>query len=151
MSACKQAGKRMPEFAALPVERWPAAVQEHVVACPTCRRAPAVTRVIRGLMAVLADGQEPPPDFADDALRALPAGGIPAAVAADPWHPAWGLIPAFAALAAGLFFLYQPGPDATGTSLLPIDDLSASEQLVLGTAAPHPDNVLAALLDSGLP
>lgn len=105
----------------------------------------------RGLVAVLADAAEPPTQFVGRVLWALPVGHLPAPVPADPWRLAWGLVPAFAAMVAGVFLIYQTTrrPDVPG--LLPTDGLPASERLVLGPSAPEPDLVLAAVLEGDAP
>jgi hypothetical protein len=149
MSTCRHVGKRMPDLASRPLARLPTEITRHLAACPACRRALAVTRVARGLVAVLAEAPEPPPEFVDRVLGALPVGRRPAPT--DLWRPAWGLVPAFAALVAGLVLLYQPALDPDVPGLLSIEGLSTSEQLVLDAAVPQPDLVLAAVLERDTP
>lgn len=102
-------------------------------------------------MAVLAEAPEPPPEFADRVLGLIPVGHPAAPGTPDPWRFAWGLVPAFAAMVVGLFLVYQTSLDPNVSGLLPIDDLSSSEHLVFGTAAPQPDLVLAAVLEGDAP
>ncbi len=151
MSTCRQVSKRMHDLASQPPAQLPAEIQRHLAVCPACRRALAVARVTQGLVAAVAKAPEPPPKFVDHVLGALPVDHLPVSRALDPWRPAWGLVPVFAALVAGLFLLYQPGLDPGVPGLLPIEDLSMSEQLVFDFAAPQPDPVLAAVLEGDAP
>jgi hypothetical protein len=149
MNMCRQVGERMPELASLPPANLPVEIARHLAACPACRRALTATRVTRGLMAVPAEGPEPPPQFAGRVLRALPVRDVQAP--ADPWRPAWGLVPAFATLVVGLCFLYQTSLEPNVPALLAAGDLSTSEELVLGTADLQRDLVLAAVLEGDGP
>ena len=151
MSPCRQVGTRMPnDFPSRSPERLPADIPGHLV-CPACRRALTVARLTRGLLAVLSEVPEPPPEFVDRVLSALPVVRLAAPAPVDLWRPAWWLLPAFTSLVLGIFQLYQvaPPPDAPG--LLPTDDLSASERLVLCPSAPEPDLVQEAVLEGDTP
>jgi hypothetical protein len=73
---------------------------------------------------------------------------------ADPWRPAWALLPAFGAVAAALMIaLLQdgapPGGDAAAGWDLLGESRSPSAQLLFTTGSPEPDLVLAALLEDG--
>lgn len=157
MTACEDLGKRMDELGALDAAAMPAWAVDHLASCPTCTHGLMQTRLARGLLATTSEGQEPPADFARRVLAALPA-SHPARVA-DPelWRLGWKLVPAFAATAAMLLMLFQfeagLGSISVGVTpglapgLVPVDTLSASEDLVLGGAAPDPDLVLAAVME----
>jgi anti-sigma factor RsiW len=151
MSTCRQVGKRRHDLASRPPDQLPAEIQRHLAACPACRRTLAALRMTRGLLAVLADAPELPPRFVDRVLGGLPVGHLPAPRTADPWRPAWGLVPAFAALVAGLVLLNQFVAVPPSISLLPTDDWSLSEEIAFGVAAPQSDLVLAALLEGDAP
>jgi hypothetical protein len=151
MNTCRQVGKRMRDLAPLPAAELPAAIQRHLAECPACRRALAGIRLARGMVAAVAEAAEPPSDFADRVLRALPTGHCPVSMPPDLWRPAWSLVPIFAALVAGLVLLSPPGRDADVSGLWSTEYLSMSEHLVLGSAASSPDLVLAAVLEDDRP
>jgi anti-sigma factor RsiW len=151
MNTCGQVNKRLPDLASRPSAQLPAAIQQHLAACPSCDRAVAATRMLQGLLAGAAEPPEPPTQFVDRLLEALPVRHLPAAVSVDPWRSAWGLVPAFAAMVIGLFLLYQANQAPTLPGVLPVDELPMSEQLVLGTVASQPDLVLAAVLEGDAP
>jgi hypothetical protein len=137
MNTCGHVNTQMHDLASRPPARLPAEIAGHLDVYPACRRALAVARVTRGLLAVLPEVPESPPVFVDRVPGALPVVHLAAPVPVDLWRPAWGLFPAFTSLVLGIFQLYQavPPPDVPG--LLPTDDLSASERLVLGPSAPR--------------
>jgi hypothetical protein len=151
----------MDELAALHAAAMPAWAVDHLASCPTCTHGLMQARLTRGLLATASEGQEPPADFGQRVLAALPA-SHPARVA-DPelWRLSWRLIPAFAATAAMLLILFQfeaglgsrsvgvaPGlTPVLAPGLVPVEALSACEDLVLGGAAPDPDLVLAAVME----
>ncbi len=146
MGACWQSRKKLPALGALPLAVPSLTIAKHAAACPACRHTLQAERLGRGLFAVLREGPEPPAHFVAHVLEALPVGPYRVSRAVDPWHAAWGLIPAFAALAGGLFILYHPGLEAGVSGLLPTDDLSASERLVFGPSKTDLDLVAAAVL-----
>jgi hypothetical protein len=82
-------------------------VREHVAGCAACARALAGARLTGGLFAALSQTPDAPEDFAARVLRALPAAPASRGPVVDPWAPAWGLLPAFAATAAALLLLFQ--------------------------------------------
>jgi hypothetical protein len=135
----------LPDLAERPPAGLPAATWRHLADCPACHRALAAARVARGSIAALGDAPEPPAEFAARVLRALLVARI--AAPADPWRLAWVFLPAFAAVVAALFLLPAPGLESDLPGLLSLRDLSASEQLVFSGDAPHPDLVLAAVLE----
>lgn len=157
MGACEELGKKMDELAALDTAAMPAWAMDHLATCPTCTRSVMRARLTRGLLASANEGQEPPADFAQRVLAALPA-SHPARVAdPDLWRLSWRLVPAFAATAAMLLILFQfeagvgsmsvgPAP-GLAPGLVPEEGLSASERLVLGGAPPDLDLVLAAVME----
>jgi hypothetical protein len=105
-----------------------------------------------GLAAAAAEGPEPPAGFAEGVLAAVPAARpLRGWAQADPWRPAWGLVPAFAAMAAALLILFQFQSGATPIAggLLPVEGLSAGERLVMEGRPPDPDLVLAAVMEGG--
>jgi hypothetical protein len=56
-------------------------------------------------------------------------------------------LPALAAVVAALVLLPAPGLESDLPGLLSFSDLSVGEQLVFGGDTPHPDLVLAAVLE----
>ncbi len=107
MAACNSIQRRLGDLAALPQATLPPEVREHVAGCAACARALAGARLARGLLAAAAGMPEPPEDFAGRVLRSLPPAPAPRRAGEDPWAPAWGLLPAFAAAAAALLLLLQ--------------------------------------------
>lgn len=150
MRVCLDINQNIGELAGLPPEELSPRVREHLVGCPACARALEAARLTRGLMAATASGPEPLADFARRVAAAAPAGPPPfPAEAPDLWRPAWGLLPAFAATAAALLILFQASPAPVPGGLLPAENLSAGERLVLDAPPPDPDLVLAAVLEGG--
>ncbi len=157
MASCEDLGKRMDELAALDPAAMPAWAIDHLAGCPTCTHRLMQARLARGLLATASEGQEPPADFAQRVLAALPA-NRPSRVA-DPelWRLSWRLVPAFAVTAAMLLILFQfeAGLGSISAGVAPGlapgfvsgEALSASEDLVLGGAAPDLDLVLAAVME----
>jgi predicted anti-sigma-YlaC factor YlaD len=150
MRSCGEVEKRIAELAALRPTEVPAEIREHLAGCPACRRALAAARLGRGLLAAAADAPEPPAEFADRVLAALP-GTRPSRPETEMWRLGWGLVPAFAATVAVLVILYQfqngalPGP----IGLVSMEELSAGERIVLEAAPPEPDLVLTAVMEGG--
>jgi hypothetical protein len=66
---------------------------------------------------------------------------------ADAWRPAWQLIPAFATALVVLVVAYGASGPAGPAGLLPLDDLTAGERLVLQEPAPGPDSILSAIME----
>jgi len=151
MTSCAEIAKRIDELSAVSVAGTPATIREHVTGCPACARALAVARLRRGLLKTAADPCEPPHDFADQVLQALPARRLPPPET-EMWHTGWRLMPAFAAAVVLLLILFQFQPGVvTGNSvgLLPMVGLSAGEQLVLESGPPEADAVLTAVMEEG--
>jgi anti-sigma factor RsiW len=150
MKSCGEVKKRISELAAVSAAEMPAGIREHLTGCPACAEALAAGRLGRGLLAAAADAPEPPDDFADRVLVALAAHRL-WRPETEMWRVGWGLVPAFAATVALLLILFQfqasavPGP----IGLLPMEGLSAGEQLVLETGPPEPDAVLSAVMEGG--
>jgi anti-sigma factor RsiW len=150
MKSCAEVEKRIAEVAALRATEVPAEIREHLAGCPACARALAAARLSRGLLAVAADAPEPPAEFADRILAALPE-TRPSRPETEMWRLGWGLVPAFAATVALLVILYQfqnsalPGP----IGLVSVEELSAGERLVLEAMPPEPDLVLTAVMEGG--
>jgi hypothetical protein len=148
MTSCKQIRKTVRDLAALPPEQLPPWVREHLTSCPGCLGTLESARLSRGLVAAAAEGPAPPAEFAERVLAALPAAGpVRGRAEADPWRPAWGLVPAFAAMAAALLILFQSSAVPIPGGLLPVEGLSAGERLVMEARPPDPDLVLAAVLE----
>ena len=153
MGACEDLGKKMDELAVLDAAAMPAWAMDHLASCPTCARLLMRTRLARSLLATANEGQEPPADFAQRVLAALPASRLAWAADPDLWRLGWRLVPAFAATAAMLLILFQfeagVGSMSVGPApgLVPEEGLSASERLVLGGAPPDLDLVLAAVME----
>jgi anti-sigma factor RsiW len=72
MRSCEGVERRLGEMAALPAAELPAGIQEHLAGCPACARALASARLSRGLLAAAADAVEPPAQFVDRVLAAVP-------------------------------------------------------------------------------
>jgi hypothetical protein len=147
MSICKRVEQGVTEWAALAAEAVPAWVREHLEACGDCRRLVEAVRVARCLVSARAVPVAPPEGFAGRVVAALPRRAVLRPAESDLWRPAWGLIPTFAAMLAGLIIMYQatemPGP----MGLLLTEGLSAGEALVLEASAPEADQVLSAVLE----
>jgi hypothetical protein len=90
---------------------------------------------------------EPPHDFAQRVLAALPARAARRAPEPEVWRPAWGLVPAFAAAAAALLILFQASASPVAVGLVPTASLSAAERLVLEERPPDADWVLTAVME----
>jgi predicted anti-sigma-YlaC factor YlaD len=146
MESCNEVIQRIGELAAVPVAEIPARVGEHLQGCPACTRALAAARLARGLLAAAAVAPEPPAEFADRVLAALPAPRL-GRPDTDLWRLGWGLVPAFAAMAALLLILYLgsavPGP----AGVVPVEGLSSGERLVLEASPAEPDAILAAVME----
>jgi len=148
MKPCKAIRRTAIDLAAIPPAQLPPWVREHLTSCPNCLRALEGARLSLGLAAAAAEGPEPPAGFAEGVLAALPAGGpLWGRAQADPWRPAWGLVPAFAAMAAALLILFQSSATPMAGGLLPVEGLSAGERLVMEGHPPDPDLVLAAVME----
>ena len=161
MGPCEDVGKRVDELAVLDAAAMPSWAMDHLAGCPTCTRLLVRARLARGLLASAKDGPEPPADFAQRVLAALPATPVSGATDPELWRLAWRLLPAFAATAAMLLILFQfewgVGSVSVGLApslapglapgLVPEEGLSASERLVLGGTTPDLDLVLAAVME----
>ena len=147
MEPCKSLRGTLRDVAALPPDRLPPAVRDHLMSCSDCARALAAARLARGLLSTVAAAPEPPQDFARRVLAVLPA--HPARRPAEPglWRTAWGLVPVFAATAAALLILFQASAPPVAAGLVPTANLSAGERLVLEEHPPDPDLVLAAVME----
>jgi hypothetical protein len=147
MNTCRAIKRDLARLAPLGAGELPARVGEHLAACRVCRRRLEAARLARYATRVPVEAAPPPPDFSLRVAAALASTGAAARPEADPWRPAWGLIPAFAAMLAGLFILYQVSEAPESTGFLPMENLSAGEHLVLGASAPGLDLVLAAVME----
>ena len=157
MGSCEDVGKQMDELVVLDATAMPSWAMEHLAGCPTCTRLLMRARLAHGLLASAKDGQEPPADFAQRVLAALPATRLTGATDPELWRLAWRLVPAFAATAAMLLILFQfeggAGSVSVGLApglapgLVPEEGLSVSERLVLGATPPDLDVVLAAVME----
>jgi hypothetical protein len=161
MAACDDLGRRVDELAALDAAALPAWAMDHLASCPACARLLRRARLTRGLLAIAKEGAEPPTHFAQRVLAALPATRSRGATDPELWGLGWRLVPAFAATAALMLVLFQfeapiGAPPASlapslasglAPGLVTDEGLSASERLVLGTAQPDLDLVLAAVME----
>jgi hypothetical protein len=151
MGSCEELKRRFEELATVRPGELPETVRRHLAECPACFALLARERLVRGLLAA-AEGIKPSPDFAEKVLASLPRNLAPMPADADPWRPAWGLVPAFAATAAALLLFFVQSSPTPGTSgFLPTEGLSTSEELVLENPAPDWDLVLAAVLGQSEP
>ncbi len=146
MTACKPILAALPDLAARSFAELPAWAATHLAGCEECRRRIEAERLTRAVMAAVAAGPEPPPDFAARVaarLRPVPASRREPEL----WRSAWRLMPAFGAVVVALFIVYQASalPEAVG--LLPTDTLTVGERLALRTATPEPDDVLSFILE----
>ncbi len=155
MRTCDALRDRLREWAPLTVGELPAELREHLVTCPACTRALAGARLACGLVAAGGAGAEtrPAPGFANRVLAALPAAPARARAQADLWRPARGLVPAFAATAAVLLFLFSTSavPTPEPAALLGTGGFSPSERLVLETPSPAPELILSTVLEGNGP
>ena len=149
MKSCEPIRRNVTDLAAVPPGQLPPWVREHLTSCSHCLRILESARLSRGLVAAAADGPEPPADFAERVLAALPARPAPRRADEDLWRPAWGLVPAFAATAAALLILFQAAAAPVSPGLVPAEGLSSGERLVLAAGPPDPDLVLAAVMEGG--
>jgi hypothetical protein len=148
MNACRALKRELARLASQGVGEQPLWIGEHLAACRDCRRRLKAARLAGYAARGPLEAVSPPQDFSLRVVAALP----PSAATrpeADPWRPAWGLIPAFAAMLAGLVILYQASEGPEPTEFLSMDDLSAGEHLVLGSSTPGLDLVLAAVMERG--
>ncbi len=107
MATCSFIQRRLSELAAVPQDTLPPEVREHVAGCAACARALAGARLTRGLLAALAETPGARENFAGRVLRALPAAPGSRRAEDELWRPAWGLLPAFAAMAAALLLVFE--------------------------------------------
>jgi hypothetical protein len=147
MKSCKPIRRSLTDVAALPADRLPPSVRDHLTRCSDCARALAAARLARGLVSVVTAAPEPPQEFARRVLAALPARPARRPTEQGLWRTAWGLVPAFAATAAGLFVLFQASASPVAGGLVPTANLSVGERLVLEERPPDPDSVLAAVME----
>ena len=146
---CKELRRLTPDAVRQPADTLPVPVQEHLGECPECRRWLEVARVAAGLVRIAGEAAEVPEGFARQVMALLPRRSQQPSTA-DIWRPAWGLIPAFTAAAVALLFVYQTSL-AAPVGLVPLEELSAGEQLVLQGTTLEPDQVLGAVLGGEVP
>jgi hypothetical protein len=143
---CRELSRHAAELAALPPSEVPEAVRTHLAGCPGCRTALAAERAVRTMLqAVVQSAAEPPEGFAERV-----AGRIRRTARRqqdDTWRPAWRLIPAFAAALVVLVVAYGASGPTTPAGLLPLDELTLGERLVLEEAAPSQDLILSAIME----
>jgi hypothetical protein len=145
---CRQVSGQISQLAALPVSGIPEGAREHLAVCARCSRALATERATRGLLRSVAQPvAEPPSGFAARVVGRLRVEQARQQI--DAWRPAWGLLPAFAATAVALVIVYGGMSPWTMTGLLPMDDLTAGERLVLQEPASSPDQVLSVIMEDG--
>lgn len=149
MNPCKRFEDAVRDLAMQPPDQLPDWAQAHLGECRPCRNRVQVERLTRG---VVTGGLEAPPPagFADRVAAALPLAPAWSRPAEEPWRPAWGLIPTFAAAMVAAIIVYQtsevPGP----VGFLSTESLSAGEQFVLGGASgPDADSILTLILEGG--
>jgi hypothetical protein len=149
MTTCDAVERDIGKLAALAAADLPEAIRGHVGGCPTCHRRLAAARVAFRLVAESVEDVRPPDGFADRVRTVLAARPRTPRAEAEMWRTAWGLVPAFAAAVVALFIVYQTtdGPAANGFPGM--EELSAGEQLVLGSAGPEMDAILTAVLEGG--
>lgn len=151
MSDCRSVRSTLETLAATARAAWPPGTAAHVAACEACARALAAVRLARGLVTAAASGVEAPADFARRVMSAVDAAGRKE-VTADPWRPAWLLLPVFGSVAAVLLAVFLQGPAATRVPRAwpgLVEPRSFAERLVFGPEALDADLVLAAVLEQG--
>jgi hypothetical protein len=148
MGSCEEVRTQVAELTACPTTKIPAGLAEHLAGCPACARTLAAARLTRGLLAAAAEAPEPPAEFATRVMAAVP-GARPSRPEAEMWRLGWGLMPAFGAAVALLVILYQyqASPISPSFGLVPMEGLSAGEQLVLESSPPEQDVVLTAVME----
>jgi hypothetical protein len=104
--------------------------------------------VARGLLAALAAPAAPPAGFAE---RVSETAARAARAAQDGWRPAGRLVPAFAVAAIVLVAAYGASLSSSAGGLLPLEQLTAGEQLVLQAPSFSPDVVLTAIMSEDRP
>ncbi len=145
---CRQVSEQISQLAARPVSGVPEGIREHLASCVRCSRALATERTTRGLLRSLVEPPaEAPVGFATRVLAGIRVAEARQQV--DAWRSAWGLLPTFAAAAAALVIVYGGMSPGTMTGLLPTEDLTAGERLVLQEPASSPDQVLSVIMEDG--
>lgn len=125
--------------------------QDHLAACPRCARDVAAARLAAGLVRAAVTRTDPPAGFAARlGARAASVAGQPAADA-DVCRPAWGLLPAFAAMLGALLFLQQGAALPEPIGLFQTENLTPLERVLLTPGEVNPDTVLEAVLGEGEP
>ena len=152
MISCKDVRRQTAQLPSLRSEAIPEAIRQHILRCSSCDGELVLLRLERGVLMAAAEGPTPPAGFAGAVQSAIPRRSS-AQPEPDFWRPAWGLVPAFAATAAALLLILQATPTGTTqTGLLPMEGLSAGEEIVLGTSRqPDMDQLLSAVLDQAEP
>ncbi len=147
MSACRDMQERLRQLAALSSDELPQDAQEHLAACPVCRRELAAARLTRHLMTAAAEGMEPPPGFPERVAAAIAREAQRVPAEAEEWRLGWGLVPVFAAMTLALFMMVQNSTVPAPSGLVNTEGLSTSEQLVLEQSSARPDLILTAVME----
>jgi hypothetical protein len=143
---CRELSRQVAALAARPAPEIPEAVRSHLADCPDCRRSLAAERAARTLLQALVEtAPEPPAGFAERVAAGIRRAARPQQ--ADAWRPAWQLIPAFATALVVLVVAYGVTGPTAPAGLLPLDDLTTGERLVLQEPSPSPDLILSAIME----
>ncbi len=122
----------------------PAALRDHVQSCATCRNRLAAAQLVQQALADLGRTDGPPLLFVARVVAAIRRHPALAKEDVAPWRAAWGLVPAFSAIVL-LLYLVQPVPTlATDSEWFPAPNPSTTEQLMIDTAPPAFEDLVAA-------
>lgn len=144
MGSCRGIRRRLDELAAF--AEPPARDREHLAVCDGCREALAARRLTNELVRRAATPLEPPRGFAARVQARLAPAEDRRARESDMWRPAWGLVPTFAAILAGLLFWQGAAIEPEPVDLVPVESFTSGERLLLETGELTPEMILAAVV-----
>ena len=145
MATCREIRKQAETLATL--AESPSWVRDHLSDCPSCAEALAAVRLASGLLRASPVVLAPSPGFAERTVARLARNSKPSTDAGELWRPAWGLVPTFAAILAALVVLQQGAEGPEPVDLLPTDNATLAEQLLLVPGDLNTDSILQAVME----
>ncbi len=145
MGTCREIRKQIETLA--PMAEVPSWVREHLADCRPCAEGLAAARLASGLLRTAPVVLVPSPGFADRVAARLAAGLEPSPDAGELWRPAWGLMPTFAAILVALVVLQEGAANPEPAGLLPTENATLAEQLLLMPGEMSPDVFLQAVME----
>ena len=145
MATCREIRKQVEALATL--AEPPSSVRDHLAGCPPCAETLAAARLASGLLQASPVVLVPSPSFADRVEARLAAGPESPTDSGELWRPAWGLVPTFAAILAALLVLQQGAGSPEPAGLLPTENATLAEQLLLAPGDLNPDVILQAVME----